>query len=74
MTMNQPPDPRAEVLELCDRLFDGDFSQADRDRLEILVIGNTINFGTSGGTPGQETANTGARRSGRLSWREIIRD
>ena len=41
---------------------------------EILVIGNTINFGTSGGTPGQETANTGARRSGRLSWREIIRD
>lgn len=38
--MNPPPEPRAEVLDLCDRLFDGDFSQADRDRLEALVIGN----------------------------------
>lgn len=38
--MNPPPDFRAEVLDLCDRLFDGDFTDADRARLESLVIGN----------------------------------
>lgn len=38
--MNPQPDHRAEVLELCDRLFDGDFNEADRDRLEVLVLGN----------------------------------
>jgi hypothetical protein len=40
MTMNPPPDPKAEVHELCDRLFDGEFTPADRDRLESLVIGD----------------------------------
>ena len=40
MTTPPPDDPRAEVLELCDRLFDGDFTVADRERLEALVIGN----------------------------------
>jgi ferric-dicitrate binding protein FerR (iron transport regulator) len=38
--MNLPPDPMEEVRELCDRLFDGVFSIADRERLESLVIGN----------------------------------
>jgi len=38
--MNPPPDARAEVRELCDRLFDGEFSPADRERLEALVIGD----------------------------------
>ncbi len=38
--MNPPPDFRAEVLELCDRLFDGDFTPADRERLEALVLGH----------------------------------
>jgi ferric-dicitrate binding protein FerR (iron transport regulator) len=38
--MNPPPDPRAEVHDLCDRLFDGEFSSADRERLESLVIGH----------------------------------
>lgn len=36
--MNPQPDPRAEVQELCDRLFDGGFTEPDRDRLESLVI------------------------------------
>lgn len=38
--MNPPPDSTAEVRELCDRLFDGEFSDADRQRLEALVIGH----------------------------------
>lgn len=38
--MNPPPDPKAEIRELCDRLFDGGFTDADRARLESLVIGN----------------------------------
>lgn len=38
--MNPPPDIKAEVQELCDRLFDSEFSPADRERLEALVIGN----------------------------------
>ncbi len=33
-----PDDVRAELLDLCDRLFDGDFTGADRDRLEVLVL------------------------------------
>lgn len=40
MTTPLPDDPRAEVLDLCDRLFDGDFTAADRERLESLVIHN----------------------------------
>lgn len=36
--MNSQPDPHAELLELCDRLLDGDLSAADRVRLESLVI------------------------------------
>lgn len=40
MTTPPPDDPRAEVLDLCDRLFDGDFTVADRERLESLVIHN----------------------------------
>lgn len=38
--MNPLPDPKVEVHDLCDRLFDGEFTVADRDRLETLVIGN----------------------------------
>jgi ferric-dicitrate binding protein FerR (iron transport regulator) len=38
--MNPPPDSRSEVHDLCDRLFDGEFTAADRDRLESLVIGH----------------------------------
>src|SRR5687768_8232983 len=38
--MNPPPDPRAEVHEICDRLFDGEFTPADRERLEALVLGD----------------------------------
>lgn len=42
--MNPPdaPDPKAELLELCDRLLDGDFTAADRERLEALVLGDSI--------------------------------
>lgn len=36
-----PPDSRAELLELCDRLLDGDFTAEDRARLETLVLGDT---------------------------------
>ncbi len=35
-----PPDSSAELRELCDRLLDGDFSNANRDRLEALVLGD----------------------------------
>src|SRR5262245_43057119 len=35
-----PPDSKAELLELCDRLLDGDFSADDRQRLEALVLGD----------------------------------
>ena len=35
-----PPDPKSELLELCDRLLDGDFSTEDRVRLEALVVGD----------------------------------
>jgi anti-sigma factor RsiW len=34
------PDPFAELHALCDRLIDGDFSPADRERLEQLVLGD----------------------------------
>ncbi|MEQ1860196.1 MAG: DNRLRE domain-containing protein [Chthoniobacteraceae bacterium] len=37
--MNQP-DPKAELLELCDRLLDGEFTPEDRARLEALVLGD----------------------------------
>jgi len=32
--------PFEEVRDLCDRLLDGEFSEADRARLETLVLGN----------------------------------
>src|SRR5882672_8590310 len=35
-----PPDSKAELFELCDRLLDGEFTAADRGRLEALVLGN----------------------------------
>lgn len=35
-----PPEPTAELRELCDRLLDGDFTAADRARLETLVRGD----------------------------------
>jgi hypothetical protein len=35
-----PPDPKTELLELCDRLLDGEFSAGDRARLEALVLGD----------------------------------
>src|SRR5262245_3926767 len=35
-----PPDSKAELLELCDRLLDGDFTVEDRQRLEALVLGD----------------------------------
>jgi len=35
-----PPDSKAELLELCDRLLDGEFSAEDRARLETLVLGS----------------------------------
>jgi len=35
-----PPDSKAELLTLCDRLLDGDFSVEDRGRLEALVLGD----------------------------------
>src|SRR5204863_5772365 len=35
-----PPDPKTELLELCDRLLDGDFSVENRGRLETLVLGD----------------------------------
>ena len=35
-----PPDPKAELLELCDRLLDGELSADDRARLEALVLGD----------------------------------
>jgi ferric-dicitrate binding protein FerR (iron transport regulator) len=35
-----PPDSKAELLELCDRLLDGDFTAEHRARLETLVLGN----------------------------------
>jgi hypothetical protein len=35
-----PPDPSSELRELCDRLLDGDFTPADRTRLEALVLGD----------------------------------
>jgi len=38
--MSSQPDSRAELLALCDRLLDGDFSVEDRDRLETLVLGS----------------------------------
>ncbi len=36
--MNSQPDPHAELLELCDRLLDGELSATDRARLESLVL------------------------------------
>jgi hypothetical protein len=36
-----PPDSKAELLELCDGLLDGEFTAEDRARLEVLVLGNT---------------------------------
>jgi hypothetical protein len=33
-------DPKAELLELCDRLIDGQFTEQDRDRIETLVLAN----------------------------------
>jgi FecR protein len=36
--MSSPPDPRAELRELCDRLLDGGFTAEDRERLETLVL------------------------------------
>ena len=33
-----PPELKPELLELCDRLLDGDLSEADRARLEKMVI------------------------------------
>lgn len=41
---------------------------------EPIVIGNRLVVGGSGGTPGSVLINTGAKRSGRLSWREILRN
>ena len=38
--MTSPLDPRSELLALCDRLFDGDFTIEDRNRLEALVLEN----------------------------------
>lgn len=35
-----PSEPRAELRELCDRLLDGEFTAADRERLEELVLGD----------------------------------
>lgn len=35
-----PPDPSTELRELCDRLLDGDFTAADRARIEALVLGD----------------------------------
>lgn len=35
-----PPDPQAELRELCDRLLDGDCTAAQRARLEALVLGD----------------------------------
>ncbi len=35
-----PPDSKTELLELCDRLLDGDFTLEDRARLETLVLGS----------------------------------
>ncbi len=35
-----PSDPKAELLELCDRLLDGDFTAENRARLEALVLGD----------------------------------
>lgn len=37
-----PSDAQAELTELCDRLLDGDFSAADRARLEALVLGDPM--------------------------------
>lgn len=35
-----PPDSKSELLELCDRLLDGEFTPGDRERLESLVMGD----------------------------------
>jgi len=35
-----PSDPKAELLDLCDRLLDGEFTVAHRERLEALVLGD----------------------------------
>jgi hypothetical protein len=35
-----PPDSKSALLELCDRLLDGEFSAEDRARLETLVLGD----------------------------------
>jgi ferric-dicitrate binding protein FerR (iron transport regulator) len=35
-----PSDSAAELSDLCDRLLDGEFTAADRDRLEALVLEN----------------------------------
>lgn len=35
-----PPDPKTELLELCDRLLDGEFTTEHRARLEALVLGD----------------------------------
>src|SRR5438046_877483 len=35
-----PPDPKAELSELCDLLLDGDFTAQSRARLETLVLGD----------------------------------
>ena len=40
--MNPPPDPKAEVQELCDRLLNGEFTPEHRERLESLVIGDVL--------------------------------
>lgn len=38
--MNPTPEPKEEVLTLCDSLLDGALSEADKQRLESLVISN----------------------------------
>jgi hypothetical protein len=35
-----PPDSLSELRDLCDRLLDGDFTVADRERIEALVLGD----------------------------------
>ena len=36
-----PPEPKAELLELCNRLLDGGFTPTDRERLEELVLSDS---------------------------------
>ncbi len=41
---------------------------------EPIVIGNRVVVGGSGGAPKSVLVNTGGKKSGRLSWREILRN